>query len=196
MEQECKWPWGKLAGEGKGKREKNQVKLRDNLCRLAFSLAVVVEFLSHVRFFVHVPWTAACQALLFSTISWSFLKLISIESVMPSSPSHPLLSPSPPALNLSQHQGLSNELALCIRWPNYWSFSFTISTSNEYSVLISFRTDCFDLLAVQGILKNLLQHNSSKASVLQRLALFVMQLSHLYMITGKIIALTIWTFVS
>ena len=89
----------------------------------------------------------------------------------------------------------SNELALCIRWPKYWSFSFSISTSNEYSELITFRIDCFDL-AVQGTLKNLVQHDSSKASVLQCLALFVIQLSHLYMITGKIIALTIWTFVS
>ena len=107
MEQEHKWPWGKLAGEGKGKREKNQVKLRENVCRLVLSLAVVVvvEFLSHVWFFV-TPWTAAHQALLSSTISRSLLKLMSIESVMPSNPSQPLSSPSLPAFNLSQHQGL------------------------------------------------------------------------------------------
>jgi len=109
-------------------------------------------------------------------------------------PPHPLLSPSPPAFNLSQHQGLSNELVLCIRWPKYWSFS--ISPSNEYSGLISFRIDWFDLLAVQGPLKSLLQHHSSKASLLQLSAFCMIQLSHPYMITGKTIALTRWTFVS
>ena len=109
-------------------------------------------------------------------------------------PPHPLLSPSPSAFNLSQHQGLSNELVLCIRWPKYWSFS--ISPSNEYSGLISFRIDWFDLLAVQGPLKSLLQHHSSKASLLQHSAFCMIQLSHPYMITGKTIALTRWTFVS
>ena len=98
-------------------------------------------------------------------------------------PSHPLLSPSPPAFNLSQSQGLSHELALCIRWSKYWSFS--ISPSNEYSGLISFRMDWLDLLAVQGTPKSLLQHHNSKASFLQRSALFMVQLSHLYMTTGK-----------
>ena len=93
-------------------------------------------------------------------------------------PSHPLLSPSPPAFNLSQHQGLSNELALCISWPKYWNFSFSISPSNEYSGLISFRTDWFDYLAVQGTLKSLLQHHSSKASILWCSAFFMVQLSH------------------
>src|SRR5574341_187772 len=110
-------------------------------------------------------------------------------------PSHPLSSPSPPALNLSQHQGLSNESALQIRWPKYWSFSFSISPSNEYSGLISFRMDRLDLLAVQGTLKSLLQHHSSKASILQSSAFFTVQLSHPYMTTGKTIALTRWTFV-
>ena len=113
-------------------------------------------------------------------------------------PTHPLSSPSPPALNLSQHHGLSSESALCIRWQKFWSFSFSfsISPSNEYSGLISFRTDCFDLLAAPGTLKSLLQHHSSKASILQLSAFFMVQLSHPYMTTGKTIVLTRWTFVS
>ena len=111
-------------------------------------------------------------------------------------PSHPLLPPSPPTFNLSPNQGLfSNESSLGIRWPKYWSFSFSISPSNEYSGLISFRMDWFDLLAVQGTLKSLLQHHSSKASILQPSAFFIVQLSHLYVTTGNTIALTIWTFV-
>ena len=109
-------------------------------------------------------------------------------------PSHPLSSHSPPSFNLSQHQDLSNELTLCFRWPKYQSFS--ISPSNEHSGLISFKIDWFDLLAVQGTLKNLLQHHSLKASVLQCSAFFIIHLSHPYMTTGKITALTIWTFVS
>ena len=104
--------------------------------------------------------------------------------------SHPLCSPSPPALNLSQHQVFSNESALCIRWPKYWSFnSFNISPSNEHWGLISFRMDWLDLLAVQGTLKSLLQHHSSKASILQHSDFFIVQHSHIYMTTGKIIAL-------
>ena len=110
-------------------------------------------------------------------------------------PSNPLLSPSPPAFNLSQHQCLSNESVLCIRWPRYWSFSFSIRPSNEYSGLISFGMDCLDLLAVQGTLKSLLQHHSSKTSILGLSAFFIIQLSHSYMNTGKTIALTRWTFV-
>ena len=110
-------------------------------------------------------------------------------------PSHPLSSPSPPAFNLSQHQGLSNESALCIRWLKYWSFSFSISPSNEYSRLISFRMDWLDLLAVQGTLKSLLQDHCPKASILQPSAFFIVQLSHSYMTTGKIIALMRQTFV-
>ena len=105
-------------------------------------------------------------------------------------PSHPLSSPSPPAPNPSQHQGLLNESVLHIRWPKYWSFSFSISPSIEYSGLISFRMDWLDLLAVQGTCKGLLQHHSSKASILWCSAFFVIQLSHLYMTTGKTIALT------
>ena len=114
-------------------------------------------------------------------------------------PSHPLLSPSPPAFNLSHPipiRVFSKESVLCIRWPKYWSFSFSISPSNEYSGLISFRIDWFDLLAVQGTLKNLIQHHSSKASVLQLSAFFIVQLSHPYMTTGKTITLTRRTFVS
>jgi len=111
-------------------------------------------------------------------------------------PSHPLLSLSP-AFCLSQHQVrvFSSESILLIRWPKCWSFSFSISSSNEYSGLISFRMDWLDLLAVQGTLKSLLQHHSSKASILQRSAFFIVQLSRPYMTTGKTIALTRWTFV-
>ena len=109
-------------------------------------------------------------------------------------PFHPLSSPSP-TFNLSQHQGVfSTESALCIRWPKYWSFSFSISPSNKYSGLISFRMDLLDLLAVQGTLKSLLQHHSSKASILRCSAFFIVQLLHPYMTTGKTIALTRRTF--
>ena len=111
-------------------------------------------------------------------------------------PSHPLWSPSPPAFNPSHHQHFSNESVLHIRWPKYWNCSFNISTSNEFSGLISFRIDWLDLLVVQGTLKSLLQHQSSKASVLQCSAYFIIQLSHLYMTTWKTIALTRRTFVS
>ena len=111
-------------------------------------------------------------------------------------PSHPLSSPSPPAFSLSQHQGLFfNESVLRTRWPKYWSFNFK-SPSSEYSGLISFRIDWLDLLATQGTLKSLLQHHSSKASILQCSAFFIVRLSHPYMTTEKTIALTIWTFVS
>ena len=106
-------------------------------------------------------------------------------------PSHPLSSPSPPAFNLPQHQGLFNESALHIRWPKYWSFSFSVNPSNGYLRLISFSTDWFDLLAVQGTLKSLLQHHSSKASIFWHSAFFMVQLSHPYMTPGKSIALTI-----
>ena len=110
-------------------------------------------------------------------------------------PSHPLLSPSPPAPNPSQHQSFSNESTLCMRWPKYWSFSFSIIPSKEIPGLISFRMDWLDLLAVQGTHKSLLQHHSSKASILQRSAFFTVQLSHPYLTTGKTIALTRRTFV-
>ena len=110
-------------------------------------------------------------------------------------PSHPLSSPSPPAPNPSQHQSFSNESTLHTRWPKYWSFSFSISPSNEYSGLISFRMDWLDLLAVQGTLKSLLQHYSSKASILWLSAFFTVQHSHPYMTTGRTVALTRRTFV-
>ena len=106
-------------------------------------------------------------------------------------PFHSLSPPSPPALNLSQHQGLFQELVLLIRWPKYWSFSFSISPYNEYPGLISFRMDWLDLLAVQGTLKSLLQHHSLKASILWYSGFFIVQLSHPYMTTGKTIALSI-----
>ena len=148
-----------------------------------------VQSLSRVRLFA-TAWTAACQASLSFTNSQSLLKLMSIESVMPSNHlilCHPLLLlPSTfPSIRL-----FSNESVLHIRWPKYWSFSFNISTSNEYSGLITFRMDWLDLLAVQGTLKSLLQHHSSKASILWHSAFFIVQLSPPYMTTGKTIALT------
>ena len=133
-----------------------------------------VQSFSHVPFFA-TPWTAACQASLSITNSWTLLKLMSIESLMPSNhPSYPLSSPSPPTFNLSQHQGLFQWVS--IRWLEYCSFS--ISPSNECSGLISFRIDWLDLLAVQGTLKSLLQHHSSKASILWLLVFFTVQLLH------------------
>ena len=129
------------------------------------------------------------------TSSWSLLKLMSIKSVMPSN--HLILCHSlllPPSI-FPNIRVFSNESALRSRWPKYWSFSFNISPSNEQPGPISFRMDWLDLLAVQGTLKSLLQHHSSKASILQHSAFFIVQLSHLYLTTGKTIALTIWTFV-
>ena len=110
-------------------------------------------------------------------------------------PSHPQSSPSPPAFNLSQHQGLFQWSVLRIRWPKYWSFRLSITTSNEYSGLIFFRMDWLDLLGVQGTLKSLLQHHSSRASILWRSAFFIVQLSYLYMTTGKNHSFNRWTFV-
>ena len=141
------------------------------------------------------PWTAPRQASLSITSSWSLFKLISIESVMPSN--HLILC-CPLLLLPSIFPSIrvfSNESVFRIRWPNYWSFSFNISPTNEYSRLISFRMDWLDLLAAQGTLKSLLQHHSSKASILWHSAFFIVQLSHPYMTTGKTIALTRWTFV-
>jgi len=136
-----------------------------------------------------------CQASLSITNSWSSLRLTSIKSVMPSSHlilCRPLLllPPIPPSIRV-----FSNESTLHMRWPKYWSFSFSIIPSNEHPGLISFRMDWLDLLAVQGTLKSLLQHHSSKASILQHSAFFTVQLSHPYMTTGNTIALTRWTFV-
>ena len=153
-----------------------------------------VQSFSHVQLFV-TPWTAAHQDTLSITNSQSLPKLISIGLVMPSNHlilcCHLLLPPSIfPSIRV-----FSNESALLIRWPKYWTFSFNISPSNEHSGLISFRTDWLDLLAGQGTLKSLLQHHSSKASILQHSGFFIVQLSHPYMTTGKTIALTRWTFV-
>ena len=141
------------------------------------------------------PWTAACQASLSNTNSQSLLKLMSIESVMPSNNLILLSSPSLPPSIFPSIRVFSNKSVLHIKWPKDWSFSFSIHPSNEYSGLISFRMDWLDLLAVQGTLKSLLQHHSSKASILRRSAFFMIQLSHPYMTTGKTIALTRWTFV-
>ena len=149
---------------------------------------------SRVQIFV-TPWTAALQASLSSTVSRSLLQLMSIELVMPSN--HLILS-CPLLLLFSIFTNIrvfSNESALRIRWPKYWSFSFSIIPSKEYPGLILFRMDWLDLLAVHGTLKSLLQHHSSKASILQPSAFFTVQLSHPYMTTGKTIALTRRTFV-
>ena len=150
--------------------------------------------LSHVGLFA-TPWTAARQASLSITNSPSLLKLMSIESVMPSNHPilcHPLLLPPSvfPSIRV-----FSNESVLHVRWPKYWSFSFSISPSKEYSGLISFTMDWLDLLVVQGTLKSLLQHHSSKASILWHSAFFIVQLSQPYMTIGKTIVLTRQTFV-
>ena len=151
-----------------------------------------VQSLSRVRLFA-TPWIAACQASLSITNSRCSPKLMSIESLMPSSHlilCHPLLllPPIPSRIRV-----FSNESTLRIRWPKYWSFSFSIIPSKEIPGLISFRMDWLDLLAVQVTLKSLIQHHSSKASILQCSAFFTVQLSHPYLTTGKTIALTRWT---
>ena len=156
-------------------------------------LIISVQSLSHVQLFA-TPWTAACQASLPFSNSQRLLKLMSIVSVMSSNHlilCRPLLLPSIfPIIRV-----FSNESVLHIRWTKYWSFSFNISPSNEHSELISFRMDWLDLLAVQGTLKSLLQHHSSKASFLRHSAFFIVQLSDPYMTTGKTKALTRRTFV-
>ena len=153
-----------------------------------------VQLLSHVRLFV-TPWTATHQASLSITNSWSLPKLMPIDLVMPSN--HLILC-LPLLLLTSVFPSIrvfSNESAFHIRWPKYWSFSFNISPSNEHPGLISFRMDWLYLFAIQGTLKSLLQHHSSKASILQPPAFFIVQLSHPHLTTGKTIALTRWTFV-
>ena len=154
-----------------------------------------VQLLSCVCLF-ETPWTAANQDSLSFTISWSLLKLMSIELVMPSNHlilCHPLLLL--PSI-FTRKRIFSNESAHHIRWQRYWSFRFSISPSNEYSGLISIRIEWFDLFVVQGTLKGLLQHHSSKASIFRHSSFFMVQLSHPYMTTGKTIALTMQTFVS
>ena len=172
--------------------ESNSLFLRNLNMHVCICLSV--QSLSHIRLFV-TPWTAACQASLPITNSKSLFKLMSIEFVMPSNClilcGPLLLLPSVfPSIKVS-----SVESVLHIRWPKYWSFSFSISPSSEYSGLISFRRDWLDLLSVQGALNNFLQHHSSKASILRHSALFIVQLSHPYMTTGQTIVLTRWTFV-
>ena len=163
------------------------------------TISYIIQFssfhsLNWVQLFV-ISWTAACRASLSITNSWSLLKLMSIKLVMPSN--HfiiccpLLLLPS----ILPSIRVFPNESVLCIRWPQYWSFSFSISPSDEYSGLISFGMDWLDLLAVQETLKSLLQHHSSKASILQCSVFFIVQLSHPYMTTRKTIALTRWNLV-
>ena len=165
--------------------------------RVGFTVTVQfnsVQSLSHVRLFA-TPWIAARQASLSITNSRSSLRLASIESVMPSSHlilgrSLLLLPPIPPSIRV-----FSSELTLRMRWPKYWSFSFSITPSKEHPGLISFRMDWLDLLAVQGILKSLLQHHNSKASILWHSAFYTVQLSHPYMTTGKwirLVFLTTW----
>ena len=151
-----------------------------------------VQLFSHVWLLV-TPWTAACQASLSINNSQSLLKLMSTESVMPSD--HPILCPSLlflPSI-FPNIWVFSNESILDIRWPDYWSFSFSISPSNEYSGLISFRMDLLDFLAVQRAFKSLLQNHSTKASILQHSAFFIVQLSYPYMNTGGKISMTRWT---
>ena len=153
-----------------------------------FSCSVVSQLFA-------IPRIAARQASLSITNSWILLKLMSTESVMPFNHlilCHPLLLQ--PSI-FSSIRVFSNESVIHIRWPQYWNFSFSVTPSNEYSGLMSFRMDWLDLLAVQGTLKSLLQHRSSKASILRHSAIFTVQLTHPYMTTGKTIALTRWTFV-
>ena len=171
----------------------------DHICNkmcFAFLMHFIVQSWSVSSVAQSYPWTAACQASLYITNSWTLLKLMSIESVMPSD--HLilccllLLLPS----IFPSFRVFSNESVLRIRWPKYCSFSFSISPSNEYSGLISFRIDWFDFLTVQRTPKSLLQHHSTKASILQHSAFLIVQLSHPYMTPGKTIALTRQTFVS
>ena len=196
------WEWGWEGGrtgvwleiQAGGWRVWNSAKNKQSFLPSGPGPEGVVQLLSCVRLFA-TPWTAAHQASLSFAVSWSLLKLMSNESVMPSN--HLILS-CPllllPSIFLSIRV-FSNESAFHLRWPEYWSFS--ISSSNDCSRLISFKIDWFDLLDVQGTtLKNLLQYHNSKASILQCLAFYRVQLSHMYMTTGKTIALTRWTFVS
>ena len=169
--------------------QRNEVGRRQMVSSVQFSCSVMSDsFQPH-------GLAAACQASLSITNSQNLLKLMSIESVMPSNHlilCHLLLLPS----IFPSIRGFSNESVLGIRWPKYWSFSFSISPSNEHPGLIAFRIDWLDLLAVQGTLKSLLQHHSSKASILWHSAFLIVQLSHPYMTIGRTIALTRWTFVS
>ena len=171
--------------------------LKEDACQLlpAFTIISSIQLLSHVQLF-ETPWTTDCQASLSITNPWSLPKLMSIESVMPSN--RPilccllLLLPSIfPNISV-----FSNQSALCIRWPKHWSFSFNIRPSNEHPRLIPLRMDWLDLPVVQGTSKSLLQQPSSKSSILQRSAFFIVQFSHPYMTTSETIALNRWTFIN
>ena len=173
---------------------RSTVSCLDSSLLLVHFFPISVQFLSCVQLFA-TPWTAAYQASLSITISPSILKLLSTESTKPSNHlilccPFLLLSSILPSIRV-----FSTESVLCIRWPKYWSFNFSINPSSEYSEMISFRMDWLDLLAVQETLKSLLQHHSSKASILWRSAFFTVQLSHPYMTTGNTITLTRETFV-
>ena len=171
---------------------KDSLELENTLVILFCFIILSVQFIQSCPTLCD-PMDCSTPDFLSITSSQSLLKLMSIKSVMPSSHlilCRPILLPSIfPSLGI-----FSSESVLCIRWPKYWSFS--VSPSNEHSGLISFRMDWLDLLAVQGTLKSLLQHHSSKASILWHSAFFMVQLSHPYMTTGKTIALTRWTFVN
>ena len=162
-------------------------------CASLVSIFSLCQSLSRVRLFV-TPRTVESQVCLSITNFHSLLRLMSIKSVMPSNHLILCCPPLPPSIFLSIRV-FSNESVLRIWWPKYWNFSLSINPPNEYSGLISFRIDWFDLLAIQGALKSLLQHHSSKVSILLRSAFFTVQLSHPYMTTGKTIALTKRTFV-
>ena len=174
--------------------ETSRMKARARVgCQVGSGLLVVVQSLSRAQH-LGTPWNAACQASLSFAISQNLLKLMSIESMRPS---NYFFLCCPLLLLLSIFPSIRvfcSESALCIRWPKYWSFSFSISPSSEFSGLISSRIDWFDFLAVQGILKSLLQHHSSKASILWCSTFFIVQFSRPYLTTGKTIALTRWTF--
>ena len=183
----CYWGCKMVQPYGKQFGNSSIIKHRNTINSVQFSRSAVSDFVP--------PWTATHQASLSIINSQSLLKFMSTESVMPSTHlifCHLLLFPPSifPSIRV-----FTNESVLHIRWPKYWSFSFSISPSNEYSGLISLRIDWFYCLAVQGTLKGYLQHHSSKVSILWCSALFIDQLSHLYMTTGKTIALTRWTFV-
>ena len=188
-----KWGWRQMTGRDHCVASLTE-RVSCSLKSLESHLFSSAQSVGHVWLFV-TPWTAAHQASLSTTNSQSLLKLMSIESVMPSNHLilyHPLLLL--PSI-FSRILVFFNESVLCIRWPKYCSFSFSISPCSEYSGLMSFRMDLLYLLAVQGTLKSRLLHHSSKASILRRSAFFMVQLSHPYMTTGKTIALTRQTFV-
>ena len=155
------------------------MKLCAMLCRATQDEQVIVKLSCSCSVMSNSSWSHGLQHARLPYHHLPELAQTCVHSVSDAiQPSHSLLNPSPSAFKLSHHQGLSNESALCIKWPKYWSFSFSISLSNEYSGWISFRMDWFDLLAVQGTLQSLLQHHSSKASILQRLAFFIIQPTH------------------